>query len=145
MDQKKIIKVTCAIIERDGKILAAQRSENMGMGLKWEFPGGKVEPGERPEDCIARELKEELGIEAKVKQALPSHIHDYGTKVIELIPFICEIKNGRIECREHKQVLWDKPQNLTGLEWANADVPILHEYLRYLGGKQGCETEGWTI
>lgn len=129
---QKIIKVTCAIIENKGKILAAQRSEKMGLPLKWEFPGGKIEPGENAEDCIVREIMEELDIEVSVKNSLPEHVHNYGTKCIMLIPFICNIKDGKLKCKEHKQVIWDEPQKLSSLDWADADVPVYEEYLKYI-------------
>lgn len=133
-DKPKIIKVTCAIIENNGQILAAQRSENMSMPLKWEFPGGKIEPGEKAEDCIVRELKEELDIEVSIKHSLSAYVHNYGTECIELIPFICEMKYGHLKCKEHKQVIWDYPQRFSDLDWADADVPVYNEYMKYVEG-----------
>jgi 8-oxo-dGTP diphosphatase len=133
-DKPKIIKVTCAIIEDSGKILAARRSEDMSQSLKWEFPGGKIEPGEKSEDCIVRELKEELDIDVDVKHQLSSHVHDYGNRVIELIPFVCVIKGGDLKCKEHKEILWDVPRNLAGLDWADADKPVYREYVEYVEG-----------
>lgn len=132
MENRKTVKVTCAIIERNGQILAAERSEEMGMAYKWEFPGGKVEKGEKAEDTIAREIKEELDVEVRVKEALTPKVHDYGINIIELIPFICEITCGNIECKEHRQFVWDFPENLRGLDWAEADVPIFNEYMEYI-------------
>ena len=71
------IEVSCAIIEAEGLVLVAQRSESMSMPLKWEFPGGKVHAGESPEECLHRELKEELSITVEVVRNLPSASHDY--------------------------------------------------------------------
>ena len=71
------VHVACAIIERDGLVLVAQRSRSMRMPLKWEFPGGKIEPGEGPEACLHRELLEELGIRVTVKRAMPTQTHRF--------------------------------------------------------------------
>ena len=79
----KHIHVTCAIIEKDGKVLSTQRSETMSLPLKWEFPGGKINDGERPEDCLSRELHEELGIAVVISRSLDpsnppiSDLHNY--------------------------------------------------------------------
>lgn len=131
----KAIKVTCAIIEKDRYILAALRSESMSMPLKWEFPGGKIEKGEKPQDCIIREIREEFGVEIAVLYALPSIVHDYGERIIELIPFVCEIKYGDLKCREHKEIVWDEPGMLKDLNWADADIPIYKEYMNHMGLK----------
>lgn len=132
--RKGIIRVTCAIIEKDGRILAAQRGGNMGMDGKWEFPGGKIEQGESAHACIIREIKEEMDAEIAVLRGLPSHIHDYGDRKIELIPFICRLNGGDVNPKEHKSIIWDNPQELAVLDWAEADIPVYEEYLRYLGG-----------
>jgi 8-oxo-dGTP diphosphatase len=100
-----MIHVTCAIIEKDSEILCAQGSERMPLPLKWEFPGGKVEEGETLEDCIVREIKEELGLQVLVREKLPPSIFDYGTgKKICLYPFICHIHSGALSLKEHKHV-----------------------------------------
>ncbi|MCX7884867.1 MAG: (deoxy)nucleoside triphosphate pyrophosphohydrolase [Caloramator sp.] len=127
--EQKIIKVACAIIERDGKILAAQRSENMILPLKWEFPGGKVNEGEEAEECIVREIKEELDINIGIKKKLTSYIHDYDNVSIELIPFVCYIISGKMKLKEHKDIIWDYPNNLLNLNWADADIKALNEYI----------------
>ncbi|EYE89127.1 NUDIX hydrolase [Fervidicella metallireducens AeB] len=129
------MKVTCAIIEKDGKILAAQRSEKMSLPLKWEFPGGKIENLEKPEECILREIKEELGIDLNIKYMLKSNTHCYGNRKIELIPFVCSIAGGDIILKEHKAVLWDFPLNLKNLDWAEADIPIYNQYLSLVKGQ----------
>ncbi len=128
-----IIKVTCAIIERDGRVLAAQRSESMSMPLKWEFPGGKLEAGEDPVACLIREIREELGVEVRILDSLSPVLHDYGTWTIELLPFICEIIRGDIVLHEHRAVTWEEPQRLFDLDWPDADMPVIREYLAYPG------------
>jgi 8-oxo-dGTP diphosphatase len=124
------IKVTCAIIMFNKKILVVQRSENMKLPLKWEFPGGKIENGEEEEDCIRREIKEELNITIDLITRLsPSH-YDYPTFSIELIPFVANYLDGEIKLTEHKQYLLLEKEDLARLDWAEADIPILNEFLK---------------
>ena len=122
--------VTCAIIENNGKVLCAQRSEKMNLPLKWEFPGGKLETGETLEKCLIREIKEELGVEISIKEMLPSNNHTYNnSKEICLHTFVCTIQSGIILLKEHKQVAWLKINELKNLNWAEADIPILNHYI----------------
>ncbi len=124
------IKVTCAIILFNRRILVVQRSENMKLPLKWEFPGGKIENGEEEEDCIRREIKEELNIIIDLITRLsPSH-YDYPTFSIELIPFVANYFDGEIKLAEHKQYLLLEKEDLAKLDWAEADIPILNEFLK---------------
>ena len=128
----KHIHVTCAIIEKDGKVLSTQRSESMSLPLKWEFPGGKIHVGERPEDCLKRELHEELGIEVAVGRALSPTTHHYPTFIVTLYPFICSITSGDITLHEHKDLTWLAPEKLHELDWAEADMPLIEDYRRSL-------------
>jgi 8-oxo-dGTP diphosphatase len=125
-----MIKVTCAIIEHNNKVLVTQRSEKMALPLKWEFPGGKIEKNETAEACLIREILEELDVNIKIKKQLNSNTHEYSeTKIIKLIPFICELANGKIKLTEHANFLWLSKGELVNLDWAEADIPILNEYL----------------
>lgn len=125
-----MINVTCAIILFDNQILVTQRSEKMKLPLKWEFPGGKLEENESEIDCIKREIKEELNIEIEVLKGLSNSIYDYGTYKINLIPFISNYVSGEIVLSEHKDYkLLDKSE-LSNLDWAEADLPIVEEFLK---------------
>jgi 8-oxo-dGTP diphosphatase len=126
---RKHIQVTCAIIEREGLVLAAQRSAEMRMPLKWEFPGGKVDNGETLADCLRRELLEEMGIAVDIKTLLPANTHHYAEFSITLHPFICTIAAGEIVLNEHAAIAWLPPRELRRLDWAEADVPVLESYL----------------
>ena len=124
------INVTCAIILIGNKILVAQRSEKMKLPLKWEFPGGKLEENETEIDCIKREIKEEVNINIEVVKKLSSRVFDYGTFKINLIPFVAKYVFGEIKLTEHKDYkLLDKAELLT-LDWAEADLPIVEEFLK---------------
>ncbi|TKB98024.1 (deoxy)nucleoside triphosphate pyrophosphohydrolase [Pedobacter cryotolerans] len=123
------IRVTCAIIIRNNKTLAVQRSQKMKLPLKWEFPGGKIELGETEEKCILREIKEELDLEIDLVSRLTPSQFQYPNLSIELIPFIAQFKSGDINLAEHKRHLWLKKEELIDLDWAEADLPILKEYL----------------
>jgi len=125
----KHIHVTCAIIERDGLVMAAQRSATMSLPLKWEFPGGKIDPGESPEECLRRELVEELGIQVAVGKSLPPSTHHYPTFTVTLYPYVCTITAGEIVIHEHASIVWLPLDELHSLDWAEADLPVIAEYL----------------
>jgi len=119
------IHVACAIIERDGLVLAAQRSAIMSLPLKWEFPGGKLEAGESAAECLRRELVEELGVTIAVGQALPLHTHAYDSFTVTLYPFFATIQSGAITLHEHAAMVWLPPGELHTLDWAEADWPVI--------------------
>lgn len=123
--------VTCAIILFDSKILAVQRSAKMKMPLKWEFPGGKLEAGESEEDCIRRELREELGIEVDILLRLKTNVHQYPEFKIELIPFVVNYLSGEIHLTEHVQYQLMTADTLLTLDWAEADIGVVDEFLVY--------------
>ena len=123
------ISVSCAIIERDGLVLAAQRSHKMSMPLKWEFPGGKIDPGETSQACLLRELVEEMGILIRVGRALPPVTHAYPGFTVTLYPFVCTIASGEIQLHEHADAVWLPGHRLCELDWAEADAPVIESYL----------------
>jgi 8-oxo-dGTP diphosphatase len=128
----KTIRVTCAIIIKEERILVAQRGEKMDLPFKWEFPGGKIEANESADACLIREIKEELNIEIEIKKAFKSSFHSYdGGKEIELIPFLCGYIGGHLVLIEHHQIQWMEPENLLILDWADADVPIVFEFIEW--------------
>ena len=122
--------VACAIIERDGKVLAARRSAVMSMPLKWEFPGGKIMDGETPAECIVRECREELGVTVAVGTSLSPATHRYPSFAVTLYPFRGRIVSGGLTLHEHAALAWLLPAELHTLDWAEADLPVIEEYLR---------------
>lgn len=126
---RETIRVACAVLEDRGMVLAAQRSRSMSMPLKWEFPGGKLHQGESPEECLSRELEEELGIRVRIVKPLPPVIHRYPEFTIELIPFVCTLAGGKLRPTEHSAIAWLPPRVLPELDWAAADIPVVASYL----------------
>jgi len=120
-----LIEVSCAVIMDGDLVLVTQRSELMPHPLKWEFPGGKLKPGETPEGSIVREIREELGVELTVIQLLPSVKHYYIDSAIKLIPFVCRIRKGKIALKEHRTYRWVHRSELEEIDWLEADVEVL--------------------
>jgi mutator protein MutT len=129
---KKHIHVACALIERDGLVLAAQRSAAMNLPLKWEFPGGKLEAGESAQECLQRELVEEMSVTIAVGCPLPLHTHSYDTFTVTLYPFVCALESETITLHEHAAMIWLPPEELHTLDWAEADRPVLESYAKML-------------
>ncbi len=136
-----MIEVTCAIILREGKILLAQNRADSDHPLQWEFPGGKVQPGENAVECIRREIEEELEIEIEVLHELSSVEFDYGHKCIRLIPFLCKITRGEIRLNDHESVAWLLPDKIFAANLSAADRALLEiesnlEILKKYSGEQ---------
>lgn len=119
-----MIQVAAAIIVLKNKILITQRSEKMKLPDLWEFPGGKVKKDETLEDCIVREIKEELGVNIKVNHHFMTVCHKYDFGEIQLVSYVAEIERGNIELREHADYKWVEPSELQNYEFAPADIPI---------------------
>ncbi len=126
---KPHLHVACAIIEQDGTVLTAQRSATMSLPLKWEFPGGKIEAGETAEECLIRELREELGVSVFIGSALSPATHSYQDFTVTLYPFTCSLTGGTVTMHEHHALKWVEPQQMPELDWAAADLPVISEYL----------------
>ncbi|MGC9196993.1 MAG: (deoxy)nucleoside triphosphate pyrophosphohydrolase [Syntrophobacteraceae bacterium] len=123
------IYVACGIIERDGLVLAARRGASKPMGLKWEFPGGKIEAGESVEECVRRELWEEMSIRVAITAALPSLTHQYPDLCVTLYPVVCKIVCGEIVLNEHAAIKWLPAGALASLDWVEADFAVIDSYL----------------
>lgn len=127
---KEPIVVTCAVIFFDKSVLAVQRNTHMHHPLKWEFPGGKVKPFETPQECILREIKEELNIEIQITGTLQENLHHYEHISIRLIPFTAVYISGYIALSEHLQYKILPPELLLNLDWTEADIPIVKQLLK---------------
>ncbi len=118
-------KVTAAVIEREGKILIARRKGGDPLAGKWEFPGGKVEAGETPEECLKRELREELGIETEIRSFLCSSRFAYRHMAVELLAYRTSYVSGEITLGEHDRIEWILPEELGNYDFSEADQPVV--------------------
>lgn len=123
-----MIEVTAAIIEKNGFVLAARRKEGIHLAGFWEFPGGKIEIGETPEECLSRELVEEFQIVTRVGQFIGESIYDYGTKVIRLSAYLVEHISGEFQLIDHDKIAWLSLDELMEIKWAPADIPLVEQY-----------------
>lgn len=135
-----MISVVCAIIERDEKILVARRPVAKFMGGKWELPGGKMEPGEQPQDAIVREIREELGCRIAIRAELAPYEHQYPDFAIRLIPLLCSAIDGEPRPLEHEEIIWAERGELMALDWADADIPIVAAYIATFPGASETST-----
>lgn len=121
------VDVVCALIRRGEDILLAQRPEGKSLAGLWEFPGGKIDPGETSEQALHRELMEELGCQVTMIQAGPPVVHAYAWGSIRLFPFICELTDTSLEphAHEHASLEWVKLEKISSYVLAPADVPIV--------------------
>jgi 8-oxo-dGTP diphosphatase len=132
-----MINVTCAVIRNDeDEILVVQRGEATDHPFKWEFPGGKMAPAETEEECILREVKEELSMEIVIYGRLPEVDHDYGHKQIRLIPFICDTLDEMPFLTEHLSYRWVEEKDLLTLDFSGADVIVAESYLERINSER---------
>jgi 8-oxo-dGTP diphosphatase len=124
---KVVLVAACALIDADGRVLIAQRPEGKSMAGLWEFPGGKVDPGERPEDALIRELKEELGIVVKEACLAPLTFasHSYEDFHLLMPLYVCRRWEGMVAPRENQKLAWVRPNRLKEYPMPPADVPLI--------------------
>ena len=119
----KTIEVVAAIIHHEGKYLATQRGYGDYKG-QWEFPGGKIEPGEAREEALIREIREELRMEIVPERWLCTTEHDYPTFHLTMHCYLCRIVEGTPQLTEHLAAQWLSPEELHSVEWLPADVEV---------------------
>lgn len=122
----KTVKVVAAIIINNNKVFATQR----GYGEfkdGWEFPGGKIEPGETPQEALVREIKEELDTEIEVKDYLETVEYDYPEFHLSMDCFFCVIKSGELVLKEHEAAKWLTAETLDSVDWLPADKGLIEE------------------
>ena len=124
------MKVAAAIIARDGLILAARKKAGLHLAGYWEFPGGKIEPGETPEECLCRELWEEFSIRCEIGPFLGESTYDYGNTIINLLGYHAIHREGLFRLTDHDAIRWMLPSELTNLRWAPADIPLVDKLQR---------------
>ncbi|WP_300393983.1 (deoxy)nucleoside triphosphate pyrophosphohydrolase [Fusobacterium sp.] len=128
---KKIVKVVGAIIiNEDDKILCTLRNKNKSLGNMWEFPGGKIEPGETLEEALKRELKEELELNVNSLTFFTNVVKEYENFIIDLTCFKCKILNNETYIlKEHQAALWLNKENLSSLVWVPTDYPVVENLM----------------
>jgi 8-oxo-dGTP diphosphatase len=122
--------VSAALIEHQGRILLTRRREGVPYPLLWEFPGGKVEPGEDPRDGIVREIREELDIEVAVDGIYEAIYHRYPERTVLVLAYRCRWVSGEIADLEVAEHRWVQPRELTGFPLLPADVPLAERIAR---------------
>ena len=120
----KQIEVVAAIIYKDGAYFTTQRGYGEFEGM-WEFPGGKVEPGESRDVALKREIQEELGVDIAIENLLCTTEYDYPSFHLTMHCYLCSIASGEIELREHKSAQWLTMESLDNVEWLPADKDVI--------------------
>ena len=122
-----LLVVACALIDADGRVLIAQRPEGKQLAGLWEFPGGKVEPGERPEQTLIRELAEELGITVKEPCLAPLTFASHAYEDFHLLMplYVCRRWDGIVTAREHTRLAWVRPNKLRDYPMPAGDEPLI--------------------
>lgn len=122
-----MIEVVAGIIIKVGKVLIARRAIHKSLPGKWEFPGGKIEENETPEEALERELFEEFGIKTKTGKYIAANKHDYGTFKIKLLTYFSEYIEGDFNLTDHDKIEWVILEELKLFDLADADVPVINE------------------
>ena len=129
----KTIEVVAAIIVRDGKVFATKRGYGKWQGW-WEFPGGKIEAGESPEDALVREIREELDAEIAVGDLVETVEWDYPDFHLTMHCFLCSFLSESVHLNEHEAAAWLTPETLDSVRWLPADEGLVEKLRRYLSG-----------
>lgn len=129
METRKKIEVVAAVILQDGKLFATQRGYGEWKDW-WEFPGGKIESGETPEEALKREIREELATEIEVKELLTTIDYDYSKFHLTMHCFLCTILNGQPSLLEHEDALWLEKNEVNSVRWLPADKDVIEKFFQ---------------
>ncbi len=134
MSVKIVLVAACALIDPDGRVLLAQRPDGKSMAGLWEFPGGKVEAGERPEDTLIRELREELGIVVREECLAPLTFASHGYPDFHLLMplYVCRRWEGTVTALEAQALTWVRPNRLRDYKMPPADEPLVSHLMTLL-------------
>ena len=124
--EKKTIRVTAAVIHEDGRIFATQRGYGDYKDW-WEFPGGKIEPGESPEECVVREIREELSATVAVERKICTVEWDYPKFHLSMDCFLCRVEEGELKLLEHEAARWLSRDETDSVHWLPSDVEVLEK------------------
>ena len=126
----KPLMVTAAVIERDGRVLIAKRKNGWRFAGKWEFPGGKIEPNETPEECLRRELREELGIETEIGNFFCSSTYAYPHATVQLLVYRAFHVSGEYTLYDHQEIRWVLPEDLLQYDFPEADNLVIEKLIQ---------------
>lgn len=126
---KKNINVVGAVIVHEGRILCAQRGANSSLALKWEFPGGKIESSETPQEALRREILEEMLCTIEIGEQVEYTAHEYDFGIVHLTTFYCKLLSGTPTLTEHASIEWLHVAELDSLDWAPADIPAINKIM----------------
>lgn len=129
---KKSVNVVGAAIVRDATVLSAQRAEGMSLGGYWEFPGGKIESDETPQEALVRELNEELECPAAIGNKITSTTHEYDSVIVTLTTYFAQLLGPEPTLTEHAEIRWLGADELDSVEWAPADIPAVEIVRQHL-------------
>ena len=129
-EKKRELFVVAGAIIKDGKVFSARRGNSGKTAFKWEFPGGKINPGESPEQALARELFEELSINVKVHELIYQVVDEYEDVILHIDTYRCELLSGTPTLSEHIALAWSNKEELDRLEFSPADDPVLAKIKR---------------
>jgi 8-oxo-dGTP diphosphatase len=127
MNEKKKVDVVGAVIFDDAhkKYLVTMRDRSRAQGGLWEFPGGKIEPGEKPEEALIREIKEELNCSISVKELIEDYTYEYPELIVRLITYLCTLEEGDPVLSEHEGMKWVSKEEMLELDFPQADIPTV--------------------
>jgi len=126
-----MIVVSAGVVRHDGRIMLCQRKPEVHNGLKWEFPGGKLEKGESPEAALRRELREELNIDVEVGRVMDVMVHSYPDRDVMILFYPCTIKKGEPETIDCNAIAWVQPDNFLNYDLAAGDRCFVERNMRH--------------
>lgn len=130
-----MITVTAGIIEKGDLVLIARRKAGKHLEGYWEFPGGKIEGDEAPEDCLKRELKEEFSIDTIIHEFVGESIYEYSNKTIRLLAFRTEAISDEFDLIDHDKIVWVSLNEIKNYQIAPADLPLIEQYAELRNSK----------
>ena len=136
MNSKKHFEVVAAVIRKDGKIFCCQRGPKGECAFKWEFPGGKIEPGETKEEALVREIKEELNCNINIEKFITTINHEYNTFSLTMHVYLCSLKESDPVLLEHKSSIWCDKDKLNELDFAEADYKFLDKIKKIIDAQK---------